>query len=377
MILSSRYQAAIKVTLVNASTNTLLALLKIVVGYFGHSQALIADGVHSFADLVTDTLVLIAARIGDRLPDKDHPYGHRRIETIAAIIISFVLILVALSIAYDTVQHVVHYTVKKPDIFVILVAVFSIIANEGLFRYTLKQGNRIHSELLRTDAWHNRSDVLVSTIVLLSVLGTRFGITYLDSIGALIIAILILKMGLQMTWSSLKELIDTGANKETLTKIMQTIQEVPGVISVHQLRTRSHGGSIFVDVHIQVNPDISVSEGHFIGEQVHIRLVNQCDHIADVTVHIDPEDDETSMPSVHLPDRKKLESLLKTRWKTLPGFVQIRRTTLHYLDGKLRVEIYLPASLAQETEAQHRLEQAYREAVRDVKGISTVTVYYE
>lgn len=374
----TRYKTAIRVTIVNASVNTLLALFKIIVGYFGHSQALIADGVHSFSDLITDALVLVGARMGEQLPDKEHPYGHRRIETIAAIIISIVLIGVAVGIAYDTIHHIVGKKyVLKPDIYVVIIAVVSILANEGLFRYTLHQGNKVSSDLLRTNAWHNRSDALVSLIVLASVIGTMLGITYLDSIGALVIAVLILKMGLKLIWKSVQELIDTGVDEKTLHSITQAILNIPGVMAIHQLRTRSHGGLVFVDVHIQVNPNISVSEGHYISEKVHIYLIDNFKTIADVTVHIDPENDETSMPSLNLPDREKIQRQLQERWQSLTGYKQIQRTLLHYLNGKLHVEVYMPLTMIEKTPSLHKkLADEYQAAASDMKDIATVTLYF-
>lgn len=374
----ARYKAALRATIVNSSTNTLLAIFKIIVGYFGHSQALIADGIHSFSDLITDALVLFAARIGDQMPDKEHPYGHRRVETIAAIIISIVLIGVAAGIAYDTIHHILAKKhLLKPDIYVVIVAVISILANEGLFRYTLYEGNKINSDLLRTNAWHNRSDVLVSIIVLVSVVGTMFGITYLDSIGALVIAVLILKMGIKLIWQGTKELIDTGVDEEMLHNITQAILSIPGVRAIHQLRTRSHGGTIFVDVHIQVSPNISVSEGHFISEKVHIYLIKNFQEIDDVTVHIDPENDETSIPSLNLPDREEINRLLKTRWESLPGYNKINRILLHYLNGKLYVEVYMPLTVIQATTNQQQLQKDYQAAAKDITDIAKISLYFE
>ncbi|WP_423062674.1 cation diffusion facilitator family transporter [Candidiatus Paracoxiella cheracis] len=374
----ARYKAALRATIVNSSTHTLLAIFKIIVGYFGHSQALIADGIHSFSDLITDALVLFAARIGDQMPDKEHPYGHRRVETIAAIIISIVLIGVAAGIAYDTIHHILAKKhLLKPDIYVVIVAVISILANEGLFRYTLYEGNKINSDLLRTNAWHNRSDVLVSIIVLVSVVGTMFGITYLDSIGALVIAVLILKMGIKLIWQGTKELIDTGVDEEMLHNITQAILSIPGVRAIHQLRTRSHGGTIFADVHIQVSPNISVSEGHFISEKVHIYLIKNFQEIDDVTVHIDPENDETSIPSLNLPDREKINRLLKTRWEWLPGYNKINRILLHYLNGKLYVEVYMPLTVIQATTNQQQLQKDYQAAAKDITDIAKISLYFE
>lgn len=363
------------VSLVSATVNTLLAIFKIIVGIIGNSQALVADGAHSFADLLTDSLVVIAGYMGAQSPDKEHPYGHRRIETIGSIIISIVLIIVGFGITFDTFGHLIHYVHSNTPTFpVIITAMISIIANESLFRYTLAKSNKIHSDLLRTSAWHNRSDALVSLIVLTSIIGVYFGFFYSDFIGALIITLLILRMGIKMIWNNVKELIDTAVNDETLKLIVHTISAIPDVLSIHQLRTRYHGGNIFVDVHIQVAPDISVSEGHYISEQVHVALLKHVSHIADVTIHIDPENDSTSVPSATLPNRKDIYRLLKIHWKNLPGFKDIRRTILHYLNGKLYVEIYLPLT-ATEIEKEV-LELQYKNAVHQEEIIEKVTIYF-
>lgn len=364
----------IRVSIVSATVNTLLALLKIIIGTVGHSQALIADGVHSFSDLLTDGLVLVSARMGAQSPDQDHPYGHRRIETVSAIVISISLIVVAFGIAYHTLHLSLNATLQKPDNWVALIAAISIVSNEALYRYGLKYGNVLNSDLLRTNAWHNRSDAMVSFIVLLSVIGSMLGIPHLDSLGALIISALILKMGLKMTWTSIKELIDTAVDEKTLKCITQNILNTSGVVAIHQLRTRFHGSTIFIDVHIQVNPHISVSEGHYISEQVRLNLTSKVDHIADVTVHIDPEDDEDAHPSCHLPDRKVLNTLLTIHCQHLPGYSHIRQTLLHYLNGKLHIEIYFTVTLLEEGVNLEQLKTLYEKAVKNIDNVSEVTL---
>ncbi|WP_304985066.1 cation diffusion facilitator family transporter [Coxiella-like endosymbiont] len=367
----------LSVSLISAFVNTLLALFKIGVGIICYSQALIADGIHSLSDLLTDGLVVIAGHLGAQSPDKEHPYGHGRIETIGAIIISLILIFVALGIiTFDTLHHIIHRVHSTtPTFSVIVVGIVSVIANESLFRYTLIKGNKINSDLLRTNAWHNRSDALVSLIVLASVIGTRLGITYLDSIGALIIALLILRMGLKMIWKNIQELIDAAVDDETLEKITNIISTVPGVLSIHQLRTRSHGGNIFIDVHIQVTSNISVSEGHYISEQVHVNLMKNISHVADVTMHIDPENDATSTPLVNLPNREDIHRLLKVHCQNLPSFKEIRRTILHYLDSKVYIEIYLPLTAVKDQKEQ--LELQYQDIISRVKYIAKVSLYFE
>ncbi len=373
---SQRYRAVRKVTIISATTNSLLAIFKVLIGYFGHSQALIADGLHSFSDLVTDALVLVASKAGGRLPDAEHPYGHRRIETVATAIIALIIIAVGVSIIIETSRHMLSGNVTLlPKIPVIIVAVISIFANEGLYQYSRIIGQRINSSLLISNAWHNRSDALTSIIVLVSVIGTLLGFHHLDAIGAIVIAIIIGHMGIKMLWQAANELIDRGVNEEMRDEIINHIQSMPGVASIHQLRSRMHGGNVFVDVHILVDPFISVSEGHHISEQVHKSLREHFKNISDVTVHIDPEDDEVAAPSVHLPNRTELKQQLEVAWKNLKGFNTIQRTTLHYLDGKLSIEIYLPMSTCS-TDQQKELTNQYNTAISHIPFIAEVTIHF-
>lgn len=371
----TRYQIARQVTLVSAFTNTLLAIGKVAVGYFGYSHALIADGLHSFSDLISDALVVIAAKAGERVPDEEHPYGHRRIETIGAITISLLLILVSGIIVYDAAEHIFSKTpIQLPQVSVLIVALISIVANEALYRYTRKKGQKINSSLLMANAWHHRGDALSSIIVFFAAGGAMLGLPHFDAVGAILIAILIFKMGLKMMLSGLNELIDTSVDAETLSQIRRVIKTVPGVVAIHQLRTRSHGGNILVDVHILVDPLISVSEGHHIGEAVHLALINEIAPIKDVIVHIDPEDDSQFMPSIALPSREEIEKILSERWKNLPYFSSIQRMTLHYLAGQLTVEVSLTEP-QNEVPDLRKLTQEYVNAVSDLPEIADVIIH--
>lgn len=371
-----RYQTAKRASIISAAINGLLAIFKVVIGIFGHSHALVADGIHSFSDLITDGLVIIAAKAGGRMPDEEHPYGHRRIETIAAIIIAIILVFVAGSILAETISHLMAGKPQfLPDYTVIIAAIVSIFANEWLYRFMLAVGKKIHSNLLISNAWHNRSDALTSIIVLISVIGTLLGFYYLDAVGAIIIAIFILKIGIDIMWKGTKELIDTAVDKTTLAKIRHTIKQVAGVKSIHQLRTRSHSGHIFIDVHIIVDPFISVSEGHHIGEEVHSQLLQAIAEIADVTVHIDVEDDEKAKPSLHLPNREKMNSELQQRWQALPGFNKIHKITYHYLNGKLYIEIVMPQNVVA-INKQQQLIKSYRKAVENIDEIANLIIHF-
>jgi cation diffusion facilitator family transporter len=337
---TNHFQITKRVTLINALVNLFLAVIKMIIGWIGQSHALFADGVHSLADLVGDGFVLLAAKIGDQSPDAEHPYGHRRIETLATIIIAILLLLTGFYISYTSIHALnSHVHNPLPSRYVILAAILSIIINEALFRYGRFYGKKINSQLLISNAWHNRSDALTSLIVVVSVSASLLGLKHLDIFGALVISILIIYAGAKMVYSACHELIDSSINPDAVEKISQTIQSVSGVEAVHQLRTRSLGGEIYADVHIQVNPRISVSEGHHIGDQVQSTLFDHIKHLHDVVVHIDPEDDETNRPSCNLPNRTTAIKTLNTAWNKLDYYDQIKQLTLHYFDGQLDIDI--------------------------------------
>jgi cation diffusion facilitator family transporter len=363
------------VSLINAGMNFLMAALKIIVGKIGYSQALVADGLHSLSDLVSDALVFLAARASIQHPDSEHPYGHRRIETIATILIGLILLAVAGTLLTDTLIELIRHTFSKPTLTVVVIAILSIIINEWLFHYSKRQGEKINSNLLISNAWHKRSDVYVSIIVLLSVAGSLIGWPWLDAIGAIIIVILIVKMAIQMIWQSTQELIDRGADEKTVQAIKKTAASIPGVKSIHQLRTRMHSNLIFVDLHVIVDPFISVSEGHHIGEEVHLKLLQTIKNVSDITVHVDPEDDEKARPSLQLPNREVLGKILDTKWSSLPGYSSIQKMTLHYLDGLLYIEIYMPQDLMKNANSDDLLAQ-YRAATQDMPEITSVMLYY-
>ena len=334
-----RYHQARNITLIGAGVNALLGIMKVLGGIFFYSHALIADGLHSFADLFTDTMVVFASKYGNQDADEAHPYGHQRIETAATMMLSLLLILTGIGIGWDSLQHILSSTTQRPSLLALPFAVFSVIANEILFFLTKRIGQRIQSPLIIANAWHHRSDSASSAVVLLGIIGSLLGYIYLDPIAAILVGALIIKMGIEYGWDSIKELVDTGVEPEQVEEIRGIITRVDGVCKVHQLRNRKMGGDIFVDVHVLVDPFISVSEGHQIAQKVHVELMNSNSQIKDVTVHVDPEDDELFAPSDHLPSRRYLEKELLHKWQK--EFPSIRSFVLHYLDGQITIELKL------------------------------------
>ncbi|KTD16782.1 cation diffusion facilitator family transporter [Legionella jordanis] len=332
-----RYQQARNITIIGAVVNALLGGVKLLGGVVYHSHALAADGIHSFSDLITDFMVLFASKYGSQDADESHPYGHQRIETAATLILALLLILAGAGIAWDSFYEILYATHTKPGWIAFPIALLSIFANEILFHWTLHVGKSIQSSLLTANAWHHRSDAAASIVVALGLLGTFFGFLYLDAIAAIIVGFMIIKMGITYGWDSVKELIDTAVDAPTLQKIEEIIQSVPGVEKIHQLRSRLMGGDVFIDVHILVSPFISVSEGHYIAQHVHRSLLKGLARVKDVTVHVDPEDDEENCPSFHLPSRKAIEKEFITLWKVnYPG---LTNWTLHYLEGKMVLDL--------------------------------------
>lgn len=355
---TSRYQQTRFIALWGGLKNILLAGLKIIFGIIGHSHGLVADGVHSLSDLIVDSVVIVASKFGNKAADEDHPYGHGRIETAATVFLALILAIAAFTIiinAFITIAAVHIDTV--PTQIVLWIALSSVVLNELLYFWTKHVANQIKSRLLMTNAWHHRSDSFSSIAVALGVIGTWFGFPKLDAVAAIIVGLMILKMAWDFGWHSIRELVDTALNIEETEKIKLFIKDIPGVKAIHQLRTRSIAGSIFCDVHVLVDPSISVSEGHYIGQEVDNRLIEAFPDITDVTVHIDTEDDELINPSYNLPGRTTLQKILKKHWQNLLPETAIETAVFHYLEGKVTIELKLPMEFSHQTDLETKLKE--------------------
>lgn len=320
-------------------TNGILGLLKTVGGFLFQSHALIADGLHSLSDLVIDFMVIIGGHWSHREADKEHPYGHQRIETAMTLLISLFLILTGVVIGYDALKSAFHPSLTPPGFNALILAAISAVANEGLFRYTQHLNRDIKTDLLEACAWHHRSDALTAAVVVLGIFMSVLGLHSFDHIAAIIVGGMIVKMGWDYSWESIQQLIDRGVDQETHQLIYKQIKKTPGVDKIHQLRTRLMGQDIFVDAHILVDPFISVSEGHFIAQKVHHQLMKTFSNIRDVTIHVDPEDDENMKPNLSLPDSKEISEKLIKRWRK--QYPEIMDWTVHYLNGEMQLDLVM------------------------------------
>ena len=339
----ARYQDARKVTLVGAAVNIALSVIKLLAGWLGSSHALIADAVHSLSDLATDVVVLVAAKHGSKDADDEHPYGHGRIETLATVVLGILLLLMAFGIGYDAVRRLFEpEQLLLPGMLALSAAILSVLVKEALFHYTVAVAKKLRSSLLRANAWHHRSDAVSSVVVVVGVIGSMAGLAYLDAVASVVVAVMIAKIGWELGWSSVHELIDRGLEQKDIDTIREKIMAVDGVRAMHDLRTRRMGGNAFVDVDVLVDPSLTVSEGHRIGEEVLKRLNQDIDEVTDVTVHIDPEDDETETPSGDAPMRAEMLERLQSNWRDVAGAEKIEGVALHYLGGRIGVEARVP-----------------------------------
>ncbi len=374
----ARYAETRRVTLVGAVINVILSLLKVLFGIIGQSAALVADGIHSFSDLISDGVVLYAAKLGSEHADERHPYGHARIETVATVAVGVLLMLVAAGIAWDAIARMVDPTrLLHPTLLALGTAVVSVVAKEALFHYTMRVARQQRSNLLRANAWHHRTDAISSVVVIVGIGGAMAGFDYLDAVAAVIVGLMIAKAGWDLAAESIHELVDTALEPERLEAIRNAILEVEGVGALHMLRTRRMGSEALVDVHIMVDPTISVSEGHQLSEKVRWHLIHTIDEVADVTVHIDPEDDEVAAPSMHLPLREKMVARLRECWTGIAHADDIEAITLHYLDGRIEVEVLLPLDLAGgDLAALRAIGAALASAAERLDEVRSVRVHY-
>jgi cation diffusion facilitator family transporter len=375
--LNGRYRDARLATVVGAVVNLALAVVKVIIGIVGQSHALITDGIHSLSDLATDALVLVAARHGSRDADADHPYGHGRIETAFTVALGVFLLLVSLGISIDAGRRLFDpRLLLHPEPLALVVALVSVLSKELLYQYTMRVARRLRSPLLKANAWHHRTDALSSVVVLTGIAGSLIGLEYLDALASVGVALMIARIGWDVAWDAIRELVDTGLEPERVTTIRNSILAVEGVNSVHMLRTRRMGADALVDVHVQVNPRLSVSEGHQIGEYVRTKLVKNIEEVADVTVHVDPEDDDRGLLCAGLPLRPEFIEQLKERWQPILNLALLKAINLHYLSGKIHVDLVLPLDLFEDSRQTMALKRRLLEAAGDLRAFGSLKVYY-
>lgn len=372
-----RYRETFKVTIIGSVLDLALAVAKLIVGFAAHSQSLIADGIHSLSDLGTDFIVIYAAKEANKEADEEHPYGHGRIETAATVALGAALLIIGGGIAFDAIHSLLNPDrLSAPGYLALVIAAISVLSKEAIYHYTLHVAKKLHSDMLRANAWHSRTDAASSVVVMIGVGASMLGLPAMDSIAAIIVALIIIKIAWDLTWSSISELIDTALDKDKVETLRQLILGVDGVKNLHMLRTRRMGGEALADVHIQVNPRISVSEGHQIGEAVRTELIEKVRELNDVTVHIDPEDDESNSSCQDLPLRGPLVQQLRDCWRDIDAAQYLENVALHYLNGKIHLELYLAMDKLKDMPTAQQSAEALSRACKQMPEVGEVVVHF-
>ena len=285
---AERAAAASRSTWVSVVVNVLLSTAQIVVGVLSKSQGLIADGIHSLADLVSDFVVLLANHASQKDADEDHPYGHHRYETGASMFLGAVLLAVGVGMLWSAAVKLQNpESIAQVHIIALWVALASLAAKEILFRYMLAVAKRVKSSMLVANAWHARSDAASSLVVSVGIVGNLMGYPILDPIAALIVGFMVAKMGWSFGWDALHDLMDRGVDEVEVTAIRQTLAETPGVANVHDLRTRKMGDMIIVDAHLEVDATLTVEQGHDIAVEAQKRVMAR-HRVLNLMTHVDP-----------------------------------------------------------------------------------------
>lgn len=286
------------VTLVGSVVNIILTVFKIFAGVLGRSTAMIADGIHSLSDLLSDIVVIVFVKISAKGRDKDHDYGHGKFETFATLIISLMLIVVAVNLMSGGINKIRQILdggeVSSPGMIALWAAVASIVLKEILYRYTIIQGKALNSPMMIANAWHHRSDALSSVGSLLGIAGAIFlgdKFVILDPITGCVISIFILVMAVKMSVPAIKELLDVSLPDEVEEKIEATAKSVKGVVDLHELKTRREGPGIIMEGHLVLDSDISLKEAHNISKKVEESLRKEFGPETQISLHLEPEDD--------------------------------------------------------------------------------------
>ena len=333
---------ATHVTLVGMLLDILLGVGKIVGGTITNSFALITDGIHSLTDAGTDIFVLIVTRVSHVKPDAEHQYGHGRFETLGTIAMGVVFFITAAILLYDSINRLqLDEPLPIPAVGGIALALLSIATKEWIYHYTMRVAKKLNSSLLRANAWHSRSDAISSVAVLIGIIGARQGYPWMDTVAGMFVALIIAKIGWELCADSLTELVDTAVPKQRREQFESCILSIDGILGITELRSRTTGGKIILELRLLVDSYISVSEGHQLGELVNKSIISQFGDVSEVLIHIDPIQHETTEDESQLPERSEVIVSLKACWSNLIDQHSIASIDLHYLGGSIEVDLVL------------------------------------
>lgn len=284
-------KTAVKVSVVSIVGNTVLSVFKLFAGITAHSGAMVSDAVHSASDVFSSIIVIIGVKLSAKSSDKEHPYGHERMECVSAIVLAVILLITGLFIGADAVRNISagnFSDLEIPKILALVSAGVSIVAKEAMFWYTRHYAKILRSDALMADSWHHRSDALSSIGALIGIAGARMGFPVLDPVASLLICVFIVKASVDIFRDAIDKMVDHSCDEETEKNIRKCVMEQQGVAEIDLLRTRVFGNRIYADIEISADGNMSLSDAHDIAENVHSSVEKRFPDIKHITVHMNP-----------------------------------------------------------------------------------------
>lgn len=281
---------AMRVSIVSVAVNMLLSVLKLAAGLIAHSGAMVSDAVHSASDVFSTFVVMIGVHMASKEADEEHPYGHERMECVAAIVLAAVLFATGLAIGYTGLNQLLggYEEIKAPGALALLAAVVSIGVKEWMYWYTVLAAKKINSGALKADAWHHRSDALSSVGALLGIAGARMGYPFLDCVAGVVICAFVIKAAYDIFKDAVDKMLDTACDKDTVKKLQKIILNQPGVLGISKLTTRIFGSKVYVDVEIEADGDMTLRAAHEVAENVHHAIERGASDVKHCMVHVNP-----------------------------------------------------------------------------------------
>jgi cation diffusion facilitator family transporter len=371
-----RFPQARRTTWIGMVINLFLISFKVLAGIWGRSEAIIADAVHSASDFITDALVLVGLKISERPKDETHPYGHGRVETIATFLVGLILGTAGLGIGFKAITAMIKGVSYAPKLIALIAALISIIVKEGTYQYTIRKSRLINSQVLKANAWHHRSDALSSVATFLGIGGAMLNPKWLilDPLVACGVAIFIVKIGAEITWGAFSDLVDTSVHQEIRDQMKQVAKAVPGVIGLHKMKTRHVGNEIFVDVHIEVNPSISVTDGHHIATQLERAILHNVDNMAEVNVHVEPDEDAQHKPEA-VKNQLEIEKNICQIADTIEGIQGLSRLRVQRHGSGIKVDANIELNPQLTVAEGQKLAKFFREQLLKIKDVQQVELF--
>lgn len=282
---------AMKVSIISIIANVVLAAFKLVAGILAHSSAMVSDAIHSASDVFSTFVVMIGIKIASKEPDEEHPYGHERMECVAAIILATILCITGLGIGKNALQYITGNSseVSVPGMLALIAASVSIIVKEAMFWYTRHYAKKIDSGALMADAWHHRSDALSSIGAFIGIIFARMGYVMMDSIACLVICVFIVKAAYDIFKDAIDKMVDKSCSLEVEAEIRTIVMSVDGVKGIDSLSTRLFGNKMYVDIEIRADGEKTLNETHEIAEAVHDSIEAQFEKVKHIMVHVNPD----------------------------------------------------------------------------------------